>query len=45
MPEMYKDFRCIKTLRVEMNINSLVKAASYKILGSSMYKYIVECVH
>jgi hypothetical protein len=38
MPEMYIDFRCIKTLKVEMNINNLVKATCYKFLASSMYK-------
>lgn len=43
MPEMYKDFRSIKTLKVEMNFNNLVKAISYKFLGSSMY--ILECDH
>jgi len=43
MCEMYEDFRCIKTLKVEMNINNLVKATSYKFLGSSMY--VLEFYH
>jgi len=43
MHEMYKYFKCIKTLKVEMNINNLVKATCYKFLGSSIYT--LECDH